>query len=142
MKVINTKNLDQDEARTLIAQLGLHAAQLRGLLSNGNAETIQPPPLAADDDIAGIDLLVKHITELETRLGGSAPAFNLATRAAFRSQSGSAAGRLDSASSKLSLTGRVLKARGVGSLPELRAKLSDMSHDEKMQSAKGLKTDA
>jgi hypothetical protein len=142
MKSINTKNLDQDEARTLIAQLGLHAANLRGLLANSKAETIQPPKLAADDDIAGIGLLVNHVTDLENRLGGKAPAFNFsAARDAVTSEL--SVGKLIAPPlKKLSLTGRVLAARGVGSLSALREKLIDQTPEEKSNSARRLKTSA
>jgi hypothetical protein len=145
MKAINTKNLDQDEARTLIAQLGLHAAQLRGLLANSKGETIQPPKLAADDDIAGIPLLVKHISDLESRLGSNCPQFapgsgQVAGSQAARTVAGLSAGERVSASPNF--TERILKARGVGSLKELQTKLSDMSHEEKMSSARRLKTAA
>jgi hypothetical protein len=147
MKAINTKNLDQDEARTLIAQLGLHAANLRGLLANSKAETIQPPKLAAGDDIAGIGLLVSHISDLESRLGSSCPQFapdsgQVSGSQAARAVAGFSAGVGATASPKLSFTERILKARGVGSLKELQTKLSDMSHEEKMSSARRLKTSA
>ena len=143
MKAIITKNLDQDETRKLIAQLGLHAANLRGLLAKSKGETVQPPKLAAAYDIAGIGLLVSHISDLESRIGSScpqfAPDFQPAGSQAARAVAGFSAGVGASASPKLSFTERVLKARGVGSLSELHEKLAGQTPEEKSKSARQLK---
>jgi hypothetical protein len=147
MKKIDTKNLDEDAARTLVAQLGLHSAGLRSLLANSKAETVQPPNLAAGDVIANIDLLVAHVTQLESRLGSNCPQFapgagQVSRLPAARAVAGLSAGERVSASPKLSITERVLKARGVGSLEELRTSLSDLSHEEITKSARRLKPGA
>jgi|ERR1039458_1029148 hypothetical protein len=147
MKNIITKNLNQDQAQTLIAQLGLHAANLRGLLAYSKAETIQPPKLAAGDEIASIGLLVSHISDLESRLGSNCPQFapgagQVAGSPAARAVAGFSAGVGASASPKLSFTERVLRARGVESLSALREKLIDQTPEEKSKSARRLKTSA
>ena len=131
MKTINTKSLDEGETRILIAQLGLHAANLRGLLAKSNGETIQPPKLAAGVDIADIDLLVNHISDLESRLGSNCPQFvpgsgQVSGSQAARAGVGFSAGVGASASPKLSLTARILQAKGVTSLEELRENLREV----------------
>jgi hypothetical protein len=142
MKKIDTKNLDEDSARTLVAQLGLHSAGLRSLLSNGKAEPVKSPALAVGDHLGNIDLLVTHITELESRLGSGCPQFapgsgQVSGSQAARPIAGFSAG--GSVAASPNLTERVLRARGVESLKELRTTLNDLSHDEKMKSAKTLK---
>ena len=128
---ISIKNLDQDEARTLVAQLGLHAANCRAILANklaNKGEVVLAPTLSRDDDIGNLDMLVAHITELENRLGPSAPTFPTARSSVYP---GPTAGRFSAAPSDISptkkrqtLTEKVLAAKGASSLSELAVRHS------------------
>ena len=132
MKVPDTKNFDQTEAETLQAQLGLHAANLRGLLADGDAKKFCGPAMVAGDPLANIDLLVEHITKLEQHIGSSCPQFSAGlvqhggTQARPDFPSSSFKGGLPGASAnfpnkKLTMTEQVLAARGVKTLEELNA---------------------
>ena len=70
MKPIDVVELkwDQNDMKTLIAQLGL----LRGLLATSGAETISPPHLKGLYEVQAIEVLT-HVTSVEHRLGDSAP---------------------------------------------------------------------
>jgi hypothetical protein len=70
----------EDEVRTAVDQLGLHAANLRGILATTEGETIQAPALNAkcygrEGHLTKAVSIFEHITELEHRLGDAAPKF-------------------------------------------------------------------
>ena len=134
MKTPDTKNFDQNEAATLQAQLGLHAANLRGLLADGDAKKFCGPSLVAGDCLGNIDLLVSHITELEQRSGSSCPQFSAGvvqhggTQArpagspySFKSGVFPGASAKSFSNEPLTLTEKVLQARGAKSLAELNS---------------------
>ena len=74
MQAISTKGLDQSEATTLVEQLKLHAANLGGILSKKNGFKTQLPALSGDC-IEDLNLLTAHVSDLERRIGASAPTF-------------------------------------------------------------------
>lgn len=127
---LKTAKLGQDEARTLIAQLGLHAANLRGLLAASEAETLHPPKLNGDE-YAQIELLTAHVNELEHRLGDAAPKFQFSTalRPGGAAAPGSGLresttnpGAASKSAAKVNATAQVLAAKGCTTIAELTAK--------------------
>lgn len=94
-------------------RLKLHAAALRGLLHTSTGELVSPPAFSSDNDCFNdIRALESHITELEERLGGTAPAFN------FEPAQTSAPAAIGKKLT-LSLTQKVCEARRVKNLAEL-----------------------
>jgi hypothetical protein len=140
--------LDETTARVLRDRLQLHCADCRGMIHTAHGQLLTPPKLSADGDVlSDIRTLESHCSELEARLGSSCPQFapgagQVAGSQAARAVAGFSAGVGATASPKLSFTERVLKARGVGSLSELREKLIDQTPEEKSNSARRLKTSA
>jgi hypothetical protein len=142
MKPHDLKALDETDTRVLRDRLQLHCANLRGLVHTTQGQLLTRPKLSADGDVlSDIRTLEAHASDLESRLGTSAPIFSAARDAVTQSES--SVGKLNSPpSKKLSLTERVLKARGVGSLSALREKLVDTTPEERTKSARRLKTSA
>ena len=111
----NLKNLDQSEVMTLCGQLQLHAGHLRGLVHTAEGALVSPPSLSSDI-IGNVGLLESHITELETRLGGIAPAFQSASTPA-KSTAAKPPGKGD-------MLSQAFTQHGVASAPELNTKLA------------------
>lgn len=153
MKTPDLTKLDQQDFTVLQAQLNLHATRLGAILSAQEGEAIQPPKLIVGGLGENIEALVNHIAELEHRIGASCPQFQFPAgiktsgeaarpaRVPGTSTGATGAGLEPGASStkKQTLTEKVLAARGVKTLGELTAKMADVPHDEKMQSARKLK---
>jgi hypothetical protein len=145
MKTHDLKAFDETDARVLRDRLQLHCANLRGLVHTAQGQLLTRPKLSAEGDvIADIRTLETHCSELEARLGSSCPQFapgagRVSGLPAARTVAGLSAGERVSASPKLSLTERVLRAQGVGSLSALREKLVDTTPEERSKKARQLK---
>jgi hypothetical protein len=137
MKSINADalRLDQNELYTLVARLRLHAANLRGLLATSAAETISAPNLEKCDDFERLEFLTAHVTELEHRLGDSAPQFQFSTTIDAAGGNGPrpagfgdhkphilTPGAVSPATKKPTLTEKVLAENGVKTIAELNTK--------------------
>ena len=148
MNTHDLKNFDQNDAQILCDRLSLHAANLRGMVHTSEGQLVSPPTLSGGaierNPHAGNALR----TELELRLNGAAPAFEFSTMrpasgfpgtsAAGSSSHGAGFKKLGASSAKLTTTEKILASRGVSSLAELTEKMSKLSHEEKMQSARKL----
>ncbi len=122
MKTIDTKSLDQNDASSLEARLKIHAANLRGLLSAMEAETISPPTLVAGDLLLNIRLLTAHVNELEHRIGASCPQFSAELRGVSGLPSGVSFAKPtpEGLPRAKTLTDKVLALKGVKTLSQLR----------------------
>jgi hypothetical protein len=122
MKAHDLNSLDQADALALRSRLQLHAANLRGLLHTAEGQFVSPPALTADGDaLADIPKLEAHITELEAKLGGTAPSFSEAAPASKPSKAPAFPPFADTGKGgkKMTLTEKVLAAKGAKSLAEL-----------------------
>lgn len=141
MKPTNTKHFDESDYVTLKAQLSLHAAMLRGLCHQSDGVLVAPPQLSIDRDIvADVGTLEAHVAELQSRLGGIAPAFQPASTPAADgetylqniSRRGKGPGKNPSCyfndapndGPVVAEVKRQLAEHGCSSIPELNAKLA------------------
>ena len=77
MAFTDLKFIDQTDALTLRSRLSLHCAHLRGAVHVAEGALVVPPVLSITGDVlADISTLEGHASELEARLGDTAPVFN------------------------------------------------------------------